>query len=127
MKWLCLWFGVCSAITGNASVHDGDTLTIKGTSFRLAGLDAEELSEPNGYRARNALIKLIGGNVVSCYPTGEKSHNRMVAICKVNDSDLAADMVRQGYALDCARYSKGRYAPLEPADIRRFLRSKPYC
>jgi Mg-chelatase subunit ChlD len=41
--------------------------------------------------------------------------------------DIAADMARFGYALDCARYSGGRYRSLEPANARKMLKQAAYC
>jgi endonuclease YncB( thermonuclease family) len=36
-------------------------------------------------------------------------------------TDLAAEMVRSGHALDWRRHSGGRYRPLEPEGIRNRL------
>jgi endonuclease YncB( thermonuclease family) len=39
-------------LRGPAFVVDGDTITIKGQSIRLAGIDAPELDHPYGQKAR---------------------------------------------------------------------------
>ena len=117
-----------SESSGHPYVIDGDTLVINSKSFRLAGIDAEELSEPNGHRARRYLARLIGGYVVTCKVTGERSHNRYVARCRLPSGlDIGGAMVRSGHALDCERYSGGAYSPHEPPGIRKILISKPYC
>ena len=114
--------------SGRPYVVDGDTLIINNKSFRLAGIDAEELSEPNGRAARRQLQMLIGGYVVTCKVSGARSYSRYVAHCRLPDGkDLGSAMVRSGYALDCERYSGGAYSPHEPPGIRKILISKPYC
>jgi endonuclease YncB( thermonuclease family) len=126
---ICSILGVCAVLAGTPSVHDGDTLTINGQAVRLFGIDAEELDEPNGPRARSALRALVRGTPhVRCQLTGEKSYNRMVGICHTAEGvNLNEAMVRGGYALDCARYSDGIYRQFEPMAIRLTLIQKPYC
>jgi endonuclease YncB( thermonuclease family) len=41
--------------------------------------------------------------------------------------DIARVLITQGFALDCARYSGGRYRKYEPVGIRDRLAQKPYC
>lgn len=109
-------------ITGSAYVHDGDTIYINHEPIRLAGIDAEELDEPHGPQARDHLRQLIGSRIVTCQWEGW-SYKRKVGTC----GDLNARMVADGYALDCARYSNGKYRSLEPAGIRLRLIQKGYC
>lgn len=138
MKTLCAMLGLwCATLSGPATVHDGDTITVNGQPIRLFGIDAEELREPNGTAARLALVAIIGGRPVQCSPTGAKSYKRVVAVCAVAGDpgakgpsqmqDIGALLVSRGYALDCARYSYGKYRTLEPEGVRVFLRQKPYC
>jgi endonuclease YncB( thermonuclease family) len=121
--------GMCASLLGFPSVVDGDTLRLQGISVRLYGLDAEELSEPNGPRAKDGLSKIIRSTThVRCDLTGEVSYQRQVATCyTASGEDIAMLMVRGGYALDCARYSAGRYREFEPMAIRNLLAQKPYC
>ena len=124
----CSILGIwCAVLSGPAIVSDGDTIRVQNQAIRLQGIDAEELKEPNGPGARQALIRYTVGKIVECSDTGERSYNRIVGVCKINGQDLGAIMVKTGYALDCERYSKGRYRSLEPADIRKRLTQKPYC
>lgn len=113
---------------GQAEVHDGDTLKINGQSFRLAGVDAPELSELYGIASRDMLIVMIRDGTVICTPTGTHSYKRLVAICgtKYYD-DLGAELIHRGLALDCEHYSHGKYRELEPKDIRKKLIPKGYC
>lgn len=129
MNLPCLLFGLwCSqgTLAGPAWVIDGDTISIHGRHVRLAGIDAEELDEPHGEAARQHLRDLIGGRLVTCRWDGW-SYNRRVAVCIVGLTQLNAQMVADGFALDCAHYSKGLYRSLEPAGARQRLIQKPYC
>ena len=127
MNLLCTLLAItCGTITGPAHVYDGDTLYIDHQAIRLAGIDAEELDEPNGYAAKAHLIILIRGRRVTC-TLGGWSYQRRVGTCTAGSDNLNARMVRDGYALDCAYYSKGIYATLEPSGVRFKLKQKGYC
>lgn len=119
---------LCTTLSGPAAVQDGDTLIVENFSVRLMGLDAEELSEPRGLMAKRGLLTMIAGQPVTCKLTGEKAHERYIGTCYSHTGvDLAQDMVRFGYALDCARYSNGKYRGYELQDSRRILIQKSYC
>jgi micrococcal nuclease len=132
MNWLCQLLSItCTAgtLSGSATAYDGDTISINRQHIRLAGIDAEELSEPNGYAARDHLRALVGDMIVTCHWQGW-SYNRRVGTCFVGvlaESDLGASMVRDGFALDCYRYSSGTYRQLEPPGARSRLIQKGYC
>ncbi len=130
MNLLCIILKIaCTAgtISGAAHVQDGDTIYVANQAVRLFGVDAEELDEPNGYAAKAHLIILIGGKRVTCTWSGY-SYDRKIGLCYVGtDYSLNARMVEDGYALDCAHYSKGLYRSLEPAGARSRLIQKPYC
>lgn len=129
MNWICAWlhlFCLPGVIAGPAIVVDGDTLMIGTQAIRLAGIDAEELREPNGPRAAFALSALLAGRSIQCHPAGS-SYHRLVATCFADGEDLGAAMVRLGAALDCAHYSNGKYRALEPSGIRAKLLQKGYC
>ena len=103
-----------SVLAGPASVIDGDTLRVAGQKVRLQGLAAPELDEPGGEAAKNALIELIKGQHVTCQLDGTTSYDRVVGICYAEGKDLAAVLIRWGFARDCEWYSGGRYQKLEP-------------
>ena len=128
---LCSVLGLCALtaatpISGTATVHDGDTIYVNHQTIRLWGVDAEELSEPNGPAARAALHNIIGNARVVCTPVGA-SHQRTVARCDVAGRDVGEALIKSGAALDCAHYSKGYYRKAEPAGARARLIQKPYC
>lgn len=98
---------------------DGDSLRIGPHAVRLWGIDAVEGRQtcvrddrrwPCGREAAQALRDHIGGRSVSCQVRDVDTHGRLVARCTAVGRDLAAWMVRQGWALDYKRYSKGAYA-----------------
>lgn len=129
MNWICAWFALSclpGIIAGPATAVDGDTLTIGRQAIRLAGIDAEELREPHGAMAAAALAQLVNGRTLVCQPSGS-SYHRIVAQCLLEGRDIAAVLVAQGAALDCAHYSGGKYHKLEPAGSRARLLQKGYC
>ena len=118
-------------IAGIAEVTDGDSIKINGTSIRLHGIDAAEMSQtctaapattrfmvhqPGtwncGLEARRALARLIGHAEVSCVETTIDKYGRTVARCRSGDTDLNAEMVRLGMAWAFVRYSTD-YVELE--------------
>ena len=127
-KSFCLWLKLCSSITGPAYVIDGDTIVVDRYHVRIAGVDAEELNEPNGLKAKAMMQYIIGGSNVTCELSGLRSHKRYVGTCKTQAfDDIGAKIIESGYALDCAHYSGGKYRKLEPPDARQRLIQKPYC
>ena len=115
--------------TGPAVVVDGDTIKVKGITWRLEGIDAPELRQPCldakhrcGVIAAVLLAEIVKGSLVSCRATGTQSYNRMVGVCRMNGQDLGEIMVRNGLAYDWPRYSGGRYAAAMPRGELMFER-----
>ncbi len=96
-----------------AHVRDGDTLEIGRQAVRLHGISAPERDAPGGSEARQALLRMVQGRVVSCTPTGERNHDRAIGRCRIGERDLGEALVRLGVARDCPRWSGGRYARAE--------------
>lgn len=131
MCWLKVLCAVTSLgtspISGPATVQDGDTIYVNHEAIRLWGVDAEELSEPNGFRAKLALKELIGDSIVTCTPSGQRSYSRSVARCYIGSAELNQSIIASGWALDCRRYSGGVYRAAEAPGARARLIQKPYC
>lgn len=111
-------------LTGRASVIDGDTIEIHGQRIRLHGIDAPEGRQECrrdgrpwrcGTEAANALAGFLGARTVTCRPVDVDRYKRVVARCSVADEDLSAWLVRQGWALDYARYSRGEFQAQQAA------------
>jgi micrococcal nuclease len=109
-------------LKGKCYVIDGDTIVISGAHIRLAGIDAPELDQPWGKKAKFALVALCKGQIVTADIQEDVSYDRLVAKCYLPDgTDLAAELVQQGLALDWAKFSGGAYRHLEPAGVRKKL------
>jgi endonuclease YncB( thermonuclease family) len=118
------------ALAGSIVVTDGDGLRLNGERIRLWGIDAPELGQscarggtdyPCGEEARDMLGALVMGGRVTCEKVNTDRYRRTVARCHVNGRDLGAEMVRQGWAVDYPRYSRGHYAA-EQAEAERHRR-----
>ena len=111
-----------STLTGYAWVIDGDTIVINNTRIRVAGIDAPELDHPWGRKAKWAVVTLCRGQRVTAHVDGALSHDRLVATCVLEDGrDLAAELVKQGLAIDWPKYSGGKYRHLEVDGVRKRL------
>jgi micrococcal nuclease len=120
-------------LVGRARVIDGDTIVIGGVHVRLQGVAAPEVAhpgqpqdEPGGPEAWAFMQGLVEDRTVVCALTGERSRGRRVGTCMVDGRDIGGELIEAGLARDCARYSHGRYAALEPEAARR-LPLPSYC
>lgn len=102
-------------VTGRASVVDGDTLDIRGTRFRLQGVDTPESAQmcgdasgtdyPCGRKAAFALSDKIGAGNVSCDVIEKDRYGRSVAVCRLGSEDLNGWLVAQGLGMVYRQYS----------------------
>jgi endonuclease YncB( thermonuclease family) len=51
----------------------------------------------------------LRGKAVYCDLTGEKTYDRYVGVCYTDSKDIGAAVIAAGHALDCCRYSGGRF------------------
>ena len=106
-------------------ISDGDTIKIDGEKIRFSGIDAPEsyfkgkkqickLEEKEifcGEISKNKLIEKIGIYSVECVLEKNKDkYKRSVGECFVKGESLSVYMVRNGFALDWPRYSKGKFS-----------------
>ena len=113
-------------IVGKCWVIDGDTIHIRKHKIRFQGMNAPELDEPYGEQAKWELHKLVKGQTITAKPNGERSHDRIVAKCFLEDgTDLGAKMVEMGLALDLPEYPDADYRHLETPASRKKLSWKP--
>ena len=110
-------------LVGRAWVIDGDTIAIERIKIRLAGIDAPELDEPWGRKSKWAMVNICKGKTIHVDLTGETSYDRLVGTCYLPDgSDIGAELIKAGLALDGSYYSKGKYLHLEPEGVRQRLK-----
>jgi len=103
-------------------VTDGDTIVIRKTQIRLFGIDAPEIDHPFGKKAKWALVSLCKGQTVRAEVAEQDAHGRTVARCYLQDgSDLSAEMVKLGLAIDWPKFSGGKYRSLEVPGARKKL------
>lgn len=108
-------------------VRDVDTIVVAGAPIRLNGLDGPETSTRAGRAARNFMNRLVYGRMVRCELNGERTYDRWIGVCFLEGQDIAAIAVVNGQALDCPRYSGGRYRSLETSAARARLPRSGYC
>ena len=92
------------------AVHDGDTLTLLvGTTqhkIRLNGIDAPELGQAYGTRARQFLSALVFGKTVTVRVVDVDHYGREVGDVYVGGVLANAELVRAGMAWHYKQYSK---------------------
>lgn len=110
---------ICAPFSGKCMVIDGDTIIVKKQRIRLFGIDAPELEHPWGKKSKWTLIGLCKGKVITIEPRDHLSYDRIVAKCLLPDgTDLSAEMVRRGMAIDWPEFSGGVYLKFEPEGVR---------
>ena len=136
MIWKAMFFSFLFAapaladrtIEGRVTVvRDVDTIVVAETPVRLNGLDGPETSTRIGRDARAFMVRLVRGETVVCQLNGERTYDRWVGTCFLDGQDIAAIAVTNGHALDCQRYSGGRYRALETPAARSRIQRAGYC
>ena len=67
------------------------------------------------------------GKRVRCELDGSKTHDRFVGVCYLDGKDIGATIIANGLALDCPRYSGGRYAEYEFEGAAAKMTLTKYC
>ncbi len=132
------WFALAiSAVTlcasgagtlkGNAFVEDDGTLRVRGRMIHLYGIHIPETARtcrrnvrPRkcASRAALALDFKIGTSFVECRPIARSGRRTVTATCHVDDTDLAAYLLRFGWA--AALHD----APVEYVTLEKIARSR---
>jgi endonuclease YncB( thermonuclease family) len=102
--------------------HDGDSITLLAPSntqikIRVAFLDAPELGQAFGNRAKQAMSDLVFGKEIAVYPHTIDRYGRTVAVVYVDDIDAGLELLHQGLA-----WCYTRYLPEASADIQASYR-----
>jgi len=93
-------------------VADGDTITVlhdgRRERIRLYGIDAPEMGQSYGRKAKDALAGMVAGKTVEIKRKDTDRYGRTVGIVMVDSRNVNADMVRAGYAWVYPKYCKER-------------------
>lgn len=117
-----------TVLTGNVTmVRDGDTIEVGKIPIRLNGVSAPEMREPLGSQSKKFMVDLVRGKRVRCELNGEKNHDRFVGICYLDGKDTGAAVIKAGLALDCPRFSGGRYKANEVSSARGKIKLPGFC
>ena len=71
--------------------------------------------------------RLVLAKQIRCEMNGDKSYDRFVALCFLNGKDIGETLIRAGLALDCPRFSEGRYSSFEQNKAKNEIRMPKYC
>ncbi len=85
-------------IEGMATVIDGDELRVGDSLIRLFGIAAPDISSSLGPDARLYLDGLAGGQHLVCTEVDRNALDELVAICTIDGTDLAPELLSQGLA-----------------------------
>ena len=93
-------------------VYDGDTIRTanENTKVRLWGVDAPEIGEPGAEAAKDVLIDLVHGELVSFIVMDTDRYGRLVGRVFLDDGrEVNRLLIEKGVAQEYCRYSKGFY------------------
>ena len=104
-------------------IHDGDSITVlsvekKQIKIRLEGIDAPELKQAFGSRAKEHLSSLIMGKDVTLIVKGEDLYKRTLSKILLGAQDVNLSMVRDGFAWHYSKYSKDKKFAEAEAEAR---------
>lgn len=104
------------ALRGRGKAVDGDTLTLRGQTLRLYGIDAPERGQgctradgrgwDCGGWARDRLAALLAEGPIACTARERDRYGRIVARCEGPRGDIAAALVAEGAAFAYRRYAQ---------------------
>ena len=96
-------------------------------AIRLNGVSAPELKEPLGPQSTQFMRSLVDGKNVQCELDGTKTYDRLVGTCYIEGKDIRISVIEAGLALDCPRFSGGRYANYEIKGVAAQVKLPKYC
>ena len=122
-RWLALLVLICTVAAPAAAdelrgrvvgVSDGDTITVLVDShqqhrIRLAEIDAPELRQPYGQKAKQALSTLVFAKDIRVITSGKDRYGRLIGRAYApgmpHELDVSAQMVQDGAAWVFTRYA----------------------
>jgi micrococcal nuclease len=115
---------ISRSFTGTCiGVSDGDTITVLrdrkvSIKVRLEGIDAPELHQDFGQKARKFTAAMVFGKVVTVNVLKNDRYGRSVARVMVNGKDVSLELVRAGLAWHYRHYSRDPALARAEADAR---------
>ena len=105
-------------------IHDGDSITVlsvekKQIKIRLEGIDAPELKQAFGSRAKEHLSSLIMGKDVTLIVKGEDLYKRTLSKILLGAQDVNLTMISDGFACNYSKYSKDKKFAEAEAKIKK--------
>jgi endonuclease YncB( thermonuclease family) len=123
------WFTFAAAVlalpAAAQTIVDGDTIKVKGTTYRLYGIDAAEKDQhcTDGWAAGRAAISYLSSLVqdqeLACEVVAKSRNGATPALCTVGGQDLGAAMVATGMAWASTRHSNDYIDEEAQANIDR--------
>lgn len=107
---LCLADGAWAFKARASTVHDGDSIKVRRSdktlvTIRLYGVDAPELKQPFGARAKKRLAALAARQALDIEPVDTDRYGRTVALVRLKDGTLLNEvMVADGLAWVYGQY-----------------------
>lgn len=126
MLWLLVGSALAQAetVTGRVvGISDGDTLVLRvdgreRLGIRLAGIDAPELDQPYGVKARRALASLARDRMARVEVMDRDDYGRLVGTVYVGGRKINAALVEQGAAWVYRRYNRDPQLPILEAQAQ---------
>lgn len=115
MKAIAALFLACNLLLGFSAkvvkVSDGDTITVltqnkESIKVRLYGIDAPETKQDFGKASKQYLSSLIAGRIVEVKSSGQDRYGRVLGTIYLDNADINAKTVEEGYAWAFVKYSK---------------------
>jgi len=113
-------------ITGKVvAISDGDTLTVLDASkqqhkIRLVGIDAPEIIQAFGEKAKNSLSDLVRGKTVTVSNLKVARNGWIVGKVTLSGRDINLEQIRRGYAWFYRAYAK----ELSPEDATAYQQAE---
>lgn len=104
-------------------VHDGDTLKVlvgkSQLNVRLEAIDAPEIGQSFGTKAKTALSKLVMGKTVTVHKTGTDKYGRTLGFIQSDEVKVNAEMIKLGFAWHFKKYSDNKELAEIEIDARK--------
>lgn len=101
---------IVETFTGKViSVADADTISVlkdkRPVRIRLEGIDAPESGQEHGNKAKQALSKMIHGEIVKIEVTGTDRYQRLLAVVRFHGDSINEQLVKDGWAWHFKEYN----------------------